>query len=47
MTERGLELSVNAPSGEAATERVEAAVHEIRPPTGVYLAGGSRPQGTP
>jgi hypothetical protein len=42
LTDRGLELSVEADSREVAKERVEAAVHGIRSHTGVYLAGEAR-----
>lgn len=37
VTERGLELSVDADNGEAATAKVEAAVQGIHSHTGVYL----------
>jgi hypothetical protein len=42
LTDRGLELSVEADSREVAKERVEAAVHGIRSHTGVYLEGEVR-----
>jgi hypothetical protein len=42
LTDRGLELSVEADSRDIAKERVEAAVHGIRSHTGVYLAGEVR-----
>ncbi len=37
LTDRGLELSVEAESIEVAKQRVEAAIHGVRPHTGVYL----------
>jgi hypothetical protein len=42
LTDRGLELSVEADSRDIAKERVESAVHGIRSHTGVYLAGEVR-----
>lgn len=43
VTERGLELSVEANSGEAAKATVERAVHGIHSNTGVYLEEEIRP----
>ena len=43
VTERGLELSVEADSGEMAKATVERAVHGIHSNTGVYLEEEIRP----
>jgi hypothetical protein len=37
VTDRGLELMMNAPSREAARVKLETAVHGIHSHTGVYL----------
>lgn len=38
LTDHGFELSVKAPTADAALDSVEAAVHGIHSHTGVYLA---------
>ncbi len=43
LTDRGLELSLEAETAEAAKQQVEAAVHGIHSHTGVYLAAELEP----